>query len=86
MILFSSQSWKWHNWCIPNACSEHQVPKNSWAGRDAHERAEMKSCNHENLRRKFKVFGNIKENLSGDIAKVAAKKLAYCLYVKIGPT
>lgn len=85
-ILFSSQNWKLHNWCIVNSCSKQQFPKKSWAGRDAHDRAEMKSSNHKNLRRKFKTFGNIKANMSGGIAKIAAKQLVYCLYVKIGQT
>lgn len=46
----------------------------------------MKSCNHENMRRKFKAFNNKKANLSGGIIKIAAEQLVYGLYVKIGQT
>lgn len=83
-IFFSSQHWQWLNWSISNSCSGHQSPEKLWAGRRARSGAEVRSCRHENLRKQFKIFSNIKANLRGNMVTIAAEQPVYYLCTRTG--
>jgi len=44
----------------------------------------MKNCSHENLRKQFKIFDNIKANLREDTVIFAAQQPFYHFYMRMG--